>query len=543
MRCALVLWVIFVLTASARGDHLPARVYTTADGLANNRVDRCTHDTHGFLWFATEEGVSRFDGQRFESFGVADGLPAATTHDVLATRDGRVWAATDAGVAVLDTRERVVRARFRGVTADAAFALLEDPTGVVWAGTATGLARIDHDRVTPIAIKPVLAIAYDAADRSLWLGTSSGLVHRTAGGQLRHIHVAPAGILDDRVPSLLVDRDHRLWVGAISLHIIVAPLPLATPPEGVALWDAAEHAPGTIRLEPDGGVRRGIYQDPKGTIWIGTTMHLHRWDGHALEIVRNDPLESYIGLSPCVVDSGGNLWLGTDTRGVVRVAPGGLVSYDTRDGLDAPAVYAFVEEPGGPVHVITWRDGHVLARQDGDRFVAVRPHAPAGVTIMAWGWNQTVIIDRDHRWWYPTAQGVLRYPRVATTEELATAEPRLYGVADGLPGRDVFRIYEDRRGDVWISTLSATGLARWDRATDRITVPRGFPHDEASAFAEDHSGALWIGYTGTVVRVRDGVPEVFGAADGIPAGGIGALLVDRAGRLWIASFEQGVARI
>src|SRR5438128_655327 len=100
----------------AHAERLPVRVFTTADGLANNRVERGTQDTHGYLWFATGEGLSRFDSRRFESFGVADGLPASRCHDVKATRDGRVWVATEAGIAVLDPDERAVRPRFRTLT-------------------------------------------------------------------------------------------------------------------------------------------------------------------------------------------------------------------------------------------------------------------------------------------------------------------------------------------------------------------------------------------------------------------------------------------
>ncbi|MGA2591005.1 MAG: hypothetical protein ABSH32_13885 [Bryobacteraceae bacterium] len=50
------------------------RIYTTADGLAGNTIDRIVTDSHGFLWFCTREGLSRFDGYQFYNFGVAQGL-------------------------------------------------------------------------------------------------------------------------------------------------------------------------------------------------------------------------------------------------------------------------------------------------------------------------------------------------------------------------------------------------------------------------------------------------------------------------------------
>jgi ligand-binding sensor domain-containing protein len=49
--------------------------YENKDGLAGSRVYCATQDKEGFLWFATETGVSRFDGTHFKNFTREDGLP------------------------------------------------------------------------------------------------------------------------------------------------------------------------------------------------------------------------------------------------------------------------------------------------------------------------------------------------------------------------------------------------------------------------------------------------------------------------------------
>jgi signal transduction histidine kinase/sugar lactone lactonase YvrE len=170
---------------------------------------------------------------------------------------------------------------------------------------------------------------------------------------------------------------------------------------------------------------------------------------------------------------------------------------------------------------------------------------PADVSLPAWGWGQTALIDRDARWWYPTAQGLARYPAGVAFEALATTLPELFVRPDRLPGRDVFRLYEDRRGDVWISTMSANGLARWDRATEQIAQVDGLPHGVAMAFAEDTTGALWVSYSeGQLARIAAGAPpHALGPDDGLPPGEITALLIDRAGRLWAGHGSAGVTRI
>lgn len=551
MRHALVCWVVLI-AATAQAARLPARVYTTADGLANDRVDRGARDPRGYLWFATADGVSRFDGERFDSFGGSDGLPAAAARDVLATRDGAIWVATEGGLAWLDTAASATRARFQAVGPRVdVLALHEDASGAIWAGTQQGLMQVRRPGrpIAPVWVAldaargpAIYCIASDARDRSLWLGTHDGVWHRTASGEVERYGVGSAGGLDDRVMSILLDRAGRLWIGhsgAMVLAIAVRPGERLAPP-GEPLWDGAR---AEVRFAPHGGVRRNIVEDSRGTVWIGTTDELVRYDG-ALRVVERAELPIDHALGPCVEDAAGNLWFGSNTQGVMRLAPGGLVAYDRRDGLDSEYLHGFVEPPGGPLYAVTWRDGHVLARFDGARFTPVRPRTPADVAVMGWGWGQTVLLDRDGRWWYPTGLGLARYPAGVAFEALATTLPELFVRPDQLPGRDIFRLYEDRRGDVWISTLSATGLARWDRATGEIRAVAGLP-GAAQAFAEDAAGALWIGTAhGHLVRIAPGAPpRVLGPDDGVPPGDIDALLVDGAGRLWAAHDGAGVTRL
>ena len=52
------------------------RSFGTADGLNNLAVRRIYQDRVGFLWVSTENGILRYDGDRFESFGAAQRVPS-----------------------------------------------------------------------------------------------------------------------------------------------------------------------------------------------------------------------------------------------------------------------------------------------------------------------------------------------------------------------------------------------------------------------------------------------------------------------------------
>jgi Histidine kinase/Y_Y_Y domain/Two component regulator propeller len=65
--------------------------YDVKDGLAGSTVYDLCQDKFGFLWFATEAGVSRFDGTHFKNFTTADGLPETEIIKLYADSKGRVW--------------------------------------------------------------------------------------------------------------------------------------------------------------------------------------------------------------------------------------------------------------------------------------------------------------------------------------------------------------------------------------------------------------------------------------------------------------------
>lgn len=68
--------------------------YTEKDGLAGSTVYDMCQDKDGFMWFATESGLSRYDGTRFVNFTTKDGLADNEVLKIFADSKGRVWIVT-----------------------------------------------------------------------------------------------------------------------------------------------------------------------------------------------------------------------------------------------------------------------------------------------------------------------------------------------------------------------------------------------------------------------------------------------------------------
>src|SRR5215472_13037063 len=139
----------FVCGFVSKAEKLPLKIYTAADGLANNSVNRIVRDSRGYLWFCTSEGLSRFDGYEFRNFGRRGGLPHRVVNDVIETRDGDLWVATAGGLCRYlfhaSGKEKFVVYRARNDDrASFVNVLLEDRQGRVWSGTDAGLYAVQR---------------------------------------------------------------------------------------------------------------------------------------------------------------------------------------------------------------------------------------------------------------------------------------------------------------------------------------------------------------------------------------------------------------
>src|SRR5437588_15045 len=94
MRCVPGIVLALALSATVDAAQIAARRYTVEEGLASNFVSRIYQDSHGYIWFGTNEGLSRFDGERLVTYGTADGLPQSSITAIAEDTRGRLWVAT-----------------------------------------------------------------------------------------------------------------------------------------------------------------------------------------------------------------------------------------------------------------------------------------------------------------------------------------------------------------------------------------------------------------------------------------------------------------
>ena len=561
-RLVLYLGCLLLLSASIHAEQLPIKTYTTADGLAQDNINRIVRDGRGFLWFCTAEGLSRFDGYEFTNYTTDQGLPHRSVTDLLEARDGSYWVATGGGISRLNPVGAPLFTNYRPGPDEKSWSVqvvIQDRDGRIWCGTSGGVYLLNPSSSQPQFEFVDMGMPSDGegqvvqamvadSNGSLWVGTrGSGLYHRGPQGQVVH-YSTREGLPSNRVETLLQDRDGHVWVGTPAGLVEV---------NGSRGQPLAEHVYSTKDGLPSNWIEE-IYQTADGKFWLSTDVGLSEFDPSAKKDSYFKNYSTANGLSSNYVtaiaeDRDRNLWLGTDSGGAMKIARTGFTNFTEADGLGSAGVDAVFENRSGELFAISSFHKHFINQFDGRRFKAVWPDVPAQIKNPGWGSNQVTFEDHTGQWWIPTGDGLCRFPAVKRMEDLAYTRPiAIYSTRNGLPYDDVFRLYEDSRGDVWISTLSPlnNGLSRWDRATNSLhtySEADGLPSlrmNPATAFAQGPAGEVWIGLLGGgLLRYQDGRFSLFTTADGLPAGTIRSLYVDSAHRLWLASALGGLGRV
>src|SRR5262245_47307949 len=100
----LSLLAVIAMADLARAEHLPVKIYTSADGLGSSFVDYLTRDSHGFMWFCTRDGLSRFDGLRFTTYRFGGENAAPGFEDISETSGGTYFVSTTGGLFYFDSK-------------------------------------------------------------------------------------------------------------------------------------------------------------------------------------------------------------------------------------------------------------------------------------------------------------------------------------------------------------------------------------------------------------------------------------------------------
>ncbi|HVF87046.1 MAG TPA: two-component regulator propeller domain-containing protein, partial [Pyrinomonadaceae bacterium] len=315
-----VMALVCLIAAPLFAERLAIKTYTVADGLAHGSVNRIFQDAKGYIWLATNEGLSRFDNYRFTNYGVGDGLPHVFINDVTADRQGRLWVATNGGGVARLMDDPIERRAARDVPS------LNGPP----VDGKKFVSYLVEDGGEKNKANLVNRILFDAANR-LWCVTDAGLYRAKSIGVVdkQFERVAP-GTQPYTGNGVLSDSRARLWFGVNARAIQVADgqVTSSTPareinPAGQSSF--FEHINSIV--ETKGGLvlaadAKNIYE------FVEPASGRDAWRRLPLALSS----DQYIVTVHPARDGG--LWIGT-TAGLIRYRDGQQALYTTANGLSA----------------------------------------------------------------------------------------------------------------------------------------------------------------------------------------------------------------
>jgi signal transduction histidine kinase/ligand-binding sensor domain-containing protein len=520
--------------------------FSKDDGLLSTVVNVILQTRNGFLWVGTGAALERFDGRHFTTIEFSPEVQTIGLSRALAEGpDGDLWAGTLTGVlriprAALDQFGRLPATVYHAGAgpADSITALQFSGDGVLWAGTDRGLYRLDRAAFSIVLPDVSVSRIEKASNGRLLIITSGGFFEWDGARLVDHRDIAARlGVSANQIFHVVEDHAGIRWYctdagvarevnGSIER---LQPYGLHVAPSA---YRAYEDAQGNVWLNLAGGLYRAtatgyepvpgaharyIYADSDGDLWLGSNGDgLVRLKNRiARTFTKEDGLQSNAVMT--VADAGGGkLWIGTNCGGLSLFDGHAFRTYSHQDGLSNACVFAVALDRNNDVWVGTYGGG--LFRFHDGRFTQFsKPEGlPSDVVLY-------ILPARDGTLWVITADGV---------SHMHDGRFRNYTTADGLSNNHLFSLFQDRHGVIWVGTPSGIDRLAGDRFVPIAQAPGA--HDYR-ILGEDSFGWLYATAAPVGIYRIDG-DRLIGVANHLAASG----MMQYQGDLWFCG--DGISR-
>ncbi|MBC5645040.1 response regulator [Parabacteroides sp. BX2] len=431
------------------------------EGISQLSVMTIYQDSRGYLWFATKNGLNRFNGKEYKIYHREDGNEQSLSNNSVTS-------------------------------------ITEDQEGFLWVGTSNGLNRIDlntneikrYNLETNGLVANSISTVYTDRSGCLWVGTWEGLNRYNREGD--HFEYIP--IEDDTeramIVTLLEDSSGRFWIG--------------TRNKGLLLCDhqmnlISQFTSESKNMPLNNNNITSIYEDDKKQIWVGC-----KNSGLNKINLRDNEVTSYTNLNSglsnnsvrCIIEWQGKLLIGTfdgifdldkATERIVKVA-----GYDDiNKSLSHYSVYCFCVDRDETLWVGTFAGGVNYLNKFTNRFVLHKPQEEFNIRTGIYG---AITYESPEDLWIATeGYGLLNYNKRTNESHYYLIDPSVRFAFNTNIIKSVF--YED--GYVWCGTTKGE-IYKFNIKTKKFSLYHQYPIEYSIySIIRDHNGVLWVGGAST----------------------------------------------
>lgn len=498
LRIKIFAVLVLAIACTGSAKDLYFQHYDIKNGLSQNTVHRILQDRQGFMWFATKDGLNRFDGQNFRRVNVNDDSNTSSfISNIFEDSEGLIWVGAHNGPCVYDptteTMEHFTLKTADGKSIDRGVSdFCEAPDGTLIICVEGGDVFV-YDRKKQELSK--LALPKQSQD----IANFSNM-YFSPGGRI-YIGTFGGGVVysDDNLKTFekVRDADGNQYFGHSVINAMRQKgdkLYVATDNRGLHYIDLRTGEPAPVFITDKDGVTpyiRDIMLSGSSEIWLATENGLYIYDiveGDLVSHLTHNYFDKYSlsdnALYCLFTDREGGIWIGSYFGGVDYLSRQQMqfekfFRKNSPGSLQAERVRELCRDNDGKIYVGSEDSG--LSRFDPE----------SGLFDRVPGIDETNIhglcIDGRDLWVGTFSQGL-------KVKNLDNGDIRHYKVTQGKNGHGlcndyVFTLLRTLHGDIYVGTLS--GLQRYNRDNDRFeTVP-----ELANIFIynllEDSDGNIW----------------------------------------------------
>ncbi|MBN2635115.1 MAG: hypothetical protein JXR61_02510 [Prolixibacteraceae bacterium] len=525
------IFIFSTLSIKAQPENIKFNRIGVDDGLSQGTIYDIRQDYLGFLWFATENGLNRFDGYNFKVYkhNIRDKNSISSNRITFILEDDKknLWIGTDEGLNLYDrNNDRFIKDP--NWPKNSLTAVAEDEKNNLWIGSNNFLYYLNLTQNTLKVYSPndsinsrgylsngiINSIIIDNK-KNVWIATNNGLnlYNKEKDDFITYYHNDndPNSLSDNHVASLLEDKEGRLWAGTS------AGLDLFTNAKDIPIKGNFIHFQNNI--SDKNSISRGrvfvIMEDDKQNLWIGTEngglnrLNLAMYKNgntrffHYTNNSADDNSLSFNSVGSIHQDKQNNIWIGTMGNGInminafekqfihIKNQPG------SSNSLSNNMVNTFMED-GDYMWIGTEGGLNRYNKNDGTfkRFTH-DPQSPASIGSNAvWAICKTTLGDL----WVGNWAGGLNlfnYNNETFTHFYRNSENN-----NSLSNNNIFSITEDSNANIWIGTIGG-GISVYNPTNKTFTtynLENSNLGDYIYAILEAKNGDFWIVTSDDLVR-------------------------------------------
>lgn len=440
---------------------------TTDEGLSEGTINQTLQDSYGFIWFATQNGLNKYDGLQITSFVPTEkkgSIVSGTISGLVEYSPDQLVISTSAGVSVFDQRS----------------------------GTFTNFQNAETDKTT-LSNNYVTSLVKDS-ENNIWVSSAVGVdKFDVENGVFTHLgDVDMPKIPLTYIQSLYLDSQNQLWIFS---------------PDAFYCFNTQTKETTTYAYPHTGYIVRKMIEKPNGEYWIaGWTDGLQSFNAESGTFRPFTNTRYPRGFNkPCsyiASDSEGNYWIGTDGAGVFILHDESnpddytqllFDSYNSKS-LTSNAIYSIYPDPAGNVWVGTYKKGANVYSPNRYKFRTYK-NEPGRESIS----NNSVggmTEDSNGIVWISTDGGGLNAfnPKTGGFKIYRNDSGNPYSLSSDV----TTQVVADSKGDIWAGTW-LNGLNRLNPKTGTVTrfamsgTANKISNANVWSVGTSSDGKVWIG--------------------------------------------------